>query len=174
MTDSVADDQYPGLIKPGKAESNPCLDYDSWLKEELLTVEHVAPQAPPVASPWLQSDLYQDMERVDGIGNLVLCPQSTNSSLGARPWSDKRVMYAALGANTHEDARAILAQAEAASGLQLGESTSQLVAASKYMPHLQALGRVDGDWNLAFVEARAERLLGLAWDRLHPWLEDDE
>jgi len=172
--DSVADDQHPGLIKPGKAESNPCLDYDSWLKEELLTVEHVAPQAPPVASTWLQSDLYQDTDHLDCLGNLVLCPQSTNSSLGARSWSDKRVLYAALGAKTHEEAGAILTQAEATTGLQLGDSTSELVAASKYMPHLQALGDVKGDWNLAFVETRAERLLGLAWDRLHPWLEDDD
>lgn len=167
--DSVEDDKTPGLLRHGKPDANPCLNWQSWNKLELMTIEHVAPQQ--VYSPGWASALYTDKELVDRLGNLCLTPKAVNSSLGARPWNEKRVLYGALGARTKEEA---LAQLEAAQeeGVSFVQSTEELVNASHYMPHLVAVGQRPAEWTPQFVDERTERLLGLVWDRLRPWLEE--
>jgi hypothetical protein len=100
---------------------------------------------------------------------LVLLPVPANSALGDRPWAEKRVLYAALGARSKEESKLILDDA-AEHGVTFNASTEELVDLSKHMPHLSALGQRETDWNADFVESRSRRLLELAWDRLRPWL----
>jgi hypothetical protein len=165
--DTVIDPSCPGLIMPGKDACAPCLTFDGWRDDKHLNLEHVAPQTESVG--W-SPDLYKDPETVHRIGNLVLVPTAPNSSLGARPWTQKRVLYSALGAASREAAKQILDDAET-HGITFGTSTEELVGLSKHMPHLAALGEKIGDWDVAFVAERSRRLLELAWRRLRPWLD---
>ncbi len=166
--DSVEDEQEPGLLRPGKPDANPCLNWQSWVKQELMTVEHVAPQQ--VNSPGWLSEVYADRDVVDRLGNLVLTPAAVNSSLGARPWEEKRFLYKALAARTLEETRGLLGAAQG-EGRSFMQSTEELVGAAHYMPHLLAVGQREGDWTLDFIASRSDRLLSLAWDRLRPWLD---
>lgn len=42
--DAVGDPAAGGLLQPGKAASNSCLDYGSWTSDDTLSLEHVAPR----------------------------------------------------------------------------------------------------------------------------------
>lgn len=165
--DTVVDPVTPGLIVEGKAGSNPCLSYDGWRDEIYLSLEHIAPQG--AMSTW-PDELYSDKETVHRLGNLVLLPQDANSSLGGRPWQEKRILYGALGAPSKEEAKAILEDA-AEHEITFAESTEDLVDLSKHMPNLLALSERADEWDVKFVEDRSRRLLELAWKRLRPWLE---
>jgi hypothetical protein len=162
--DTVAHRDDPGQIMSAKDGVVPFLTPDGWLNEESFTIEHIAPQA--MAIGWDQA-LYEDKDSVHQLGNLVLVPQRANSSLGARSWEEKRVLYRALGANTPEEAKVILDE----SGLSFAETTEELAKISRHLPQLAAVGERTGEWDLAFMEARGKVLLGLAYDRLKGWLD---
>ncbi|MFI5708979.1 DUF262 domain-containing protein [Kribbella sp. NPDC051620] len=165
--DTVEDTAQPGLIRAGKEDSGPCLTYQGWADEAHLTVEHVAPQSN--TGGWSQ-DFYAEKELVHRIGNLVLVPQAANSSLSYRPWAEKRILYAALGARSIEDARAALEEAALQKGITFQQSTEDLVHLSKHMPHLLSLGTKTEDWDPEFAARRSEQLLRLCYRRLMPWL----
>lgn len=161
--DTIEDADNYGLIKPGKAGVAPCFTSDGWSDETHFTIEHIAPQQR--TGGWDES-FYSEKEIVHRLGNLVLAPGAANTSLSSRPWEEKKVLYAALGATTTEDAKTILNS----SSLTFAQSTEDLAAMSRYLPHLRALGQRDAKWDPAFMGARAEVLLRLAYDRLKDWL----
>ena len=107
-----------------------------------------------------------EQEVVHHLGNLVLAPAAANTSLSSRPWTEKKVLYAALGATTAEEAKAILN----GSGLTFAQSTEELASMSSYLPHLRALGQREAEWDPKFRDQRAEVLLRLAYARLKDWL----
>lgn len=168
--DTVEDPNSPGLITKGKEASGECLTFAGFKDEIHLTLEHVAPQSQNDAWP---PGLYTNKEEIHRLGNLVLLPRKANSSVRARPWEEKRAMYAALGARSKEEAKEVLDRA-VERGMMKSDSTESLVELSKHMPHLSSLGRRDDEWNADFIEARSRRLLELAWDRLWPWLVPTE
>lgn len=161
--DTTEDDENPGLVKRGRANVSPCFTSKAWCDEDHLTVEHVAPRQ---SSPAWDARFYGDKEMVHRLGNLVLAPGSANSSLGARPWSEKRVLYRALGAHSSAEARAILDQSD----LSFSQSTEQLASLSRYLPHLRALGAREADWDSDFVATRTDSLLTLVYLQLKDWL----
>ncbi|MBP5937923.1 DUF262 domain-containing protein [Streptomyces acidiscabies] len=161
--DTIEDPGNPGLIIQGKAGVASCFTADGWADETHLTVEHIAPQQ--ATSGW-DEDFYSDKETVHKLGNLVLAPNAANASLSSRPWNEKKVLYAALGAPTADDAKSILTS----SGLTFAQSTEDLTALSRYLPHLRALGQREDELNPAFMDQRAVVLLRLAYTRLKGWL----
>lgn len=161
--DTMGDAENPGLIKPGKVGLAPCFTADGWLDEIHFTIEHVAPQQ--TTSGW-QTGFYESKDVVHRLGNLVLAPGDANSSLSSRPWSEKKVLYQALGAHTAEDARSILTD----SGLTFNQTTGELAQLSHYLPHLGGLGERADDWDTDFMARRTEVLLRLAYARLNEWL----
>jgi hypothetical protein len=161
--DTVEDLTNPGLIARGKAGVAPCFTSVGWLNETHLTIEHIAPQQKTVG--WAP-EFYTDKEVVHRIGNLVLAPGGANSSLSSRPWTEKKVLYEALGAQTADDAKAILD----GSGLTFAQSTEELAQMSHYLPHLRALGLRISDCDPQFMHDRAETLLRLAYDKIKDWL----
>lgn len=169
--DSIEDAGSPGLITSGKPGVSQCLTFDGWRNEKHLSLEHIAPKDPQ--GGW-QSDLYEDRELIHRIGNLVLVPNNANSSLSNRPWNEKAILYAALGAKSQHDAKTILDNAES-SGVKFAQSTTELVDMSAHMPHLAAIGAygygASGDWTTEMIEKRSRRLLELAWDRIWDWLQ---
>ncbi|MEW1837423.1 DUF262 domain-containing HNH endonuclease family protein [Nonomuraea angiospora] len=165
--DTIEDPDNPGLIKQGKAGVAPCFTSDGWSDETHFTIEHIAPQQ--ATGGWDQ-DFYSEKgiadKTVHKIGNLVLAPGAANTSLSSRPWTEKKVLYAALGATTTEEAKTILND----SGLAFAQSTEELAQMSRYLPHLRALGQRDAEWDPDFMDQRAEVLLRLAYARLKDWL----
>ena len=76
------------------------------------------------------------------------------------------MLYAALGSKSSEEAKACLNS----SGLTFAQSTEELAAMSRHLPHLEALGKRDEDWNPFFMAERAQVLLRLVHARLKDWL----
>ena len=132
-----------------------------------MSLEHIAPQQ--LAQGW-DAFIYENKEIAHRIGNLVLVQKGANSSLSDRPWSQKRILYQALGAVSQEASERILADAKP-SGIEFADSTQSIVALSTHMPHLSAIGEKADDWTATFVEVRSKRILELAWDHLYAWLQ---
>ncbi len=164
--DSVADDDTPGLIKKGRPAVSPCLTYNGFTDQRNLTLEHIAPQEP--SSDW-DSKIYENRELVHRIGNLVLAPRIENSMVSNRAWPAKRVLYKALGAASHADAKKVLLDS-AKDGIEFGDSTQAIIDRASHLPHLSALGERADTWSNDFLEERSKRLLSLAWDELYAWL----
>ena len=161
--DTIEDPENPGLIKRGQTGVAIVL-HSRWLGGRThLTIEHIAPQQP--TSGW-DAAFYNQRDTVHKLGNLVLAPGAANTSLSSRPWTEKKVLYAALGAHTAEDAKSILDS----SGLTFAQTTEELAALSRYLPHLRALGQRETEWDPDFMDQRADLLLRLAYARLKDWL----
>ena len=164
MHDTVPDPDYPGLVKPSRRGVLSLLDYDSWVDNINITVEHIAPQTPDNPSDWPDS-LYRDPALIGCLGNLLLLPLSTNASLSNRSWIHKRAIYRILAAQSPDEAEAAFESA-----LKVGVEVSQDILAGEYMPLTASVAQFEEYWDIDIVERRSERLLGLAWDRLAPWL----
>jgi hypothetical protein len=160
--DAIEDENYPGLIVKGKMAVSPCLTFDGYRDKRHLSLEHIAPQDP--ANGW-EDSIWGSKDTPHTLGNLVLVRPEANSMLSNRPWEQKRVLYAALGARSHDEAGRTLA----AAGFEFGESTQSIVQLSSHMPHLRAVSRAD-KWDVSLISQRSERLLELAYDELYSWL----
>ena len=142
------------------------LNFTSWVGPNYKTVEHVAPVSKPSAG-WPES-IYERPETVDTLGNLTLLPQVENASLGNRGWKTKRLFYQALSEDGDHAQRLLLQRAEE-DGIALSQQTRDLITSGKRLPLVKPLASVD-EWTSEVVEARTQRLLRLAWERVMPWL----
>ena len=166
--DSTPDESAPGLVVRGKAKLLETMELARWSDPAFTTIEHVAPKNPNGASHW-DTAFVTDPELVDRLGNLTLLPAVENSSASNRSWHLKRLMFRALSAATVEEAEKMLADAEE-QGLQLGSGAEDIVTRAQYLPLVAAIARREEGWTPEFVERRSERLAGLAWDSLAPWI----
>jgi len=153
-----------GKLVRGKLGSHPTLTLDAWTSDRFATVEHIAPQKKDKGWP---ADLYNEDE-YDRLGNLTLVPGKTNSSLSCRPWAQKKVFFAALSAQTEEEAKMIIGELEK-SGVDVSRAAGPLYA-GQYLPHVHVISKTAGDWNLETVNARGRELADLVWQRVAPWL----
>jgi hypothetical protein len=165
--DTAPDPAAVGLVKGARKDSLTMLTIENWRKN--LTVEHVAPQSRP-GSGWDKALHDDPSDLINRLGNLTLAPGIENASFGNRPWAAKRLMYRVLGTPTLDEFDARLAEAKKA-GIDLSDSTKEILELARFLPHLQAIAEVTGDWTPNMVKARSVRLAELAWDRLAPWLE---
>lgn len=161
--DAIEDAANPGLIVKGRTAVSPCLTYAGFTEEKHLTLEHIAPQqrAGGWADVWVEKDL------VHSLGNLVLAPQVANSSFSNRSWVEKKVLYAALSSRSQQEAETKLAD----SSVDFGDSTQAIAMGATHLPHLSAVSLLADEWNADFIRRRSERILGLAWDELHTWIQ---
>ncbi|MGW5266928.1 DUF262 domain-containing protein [Microbispora sp. NPDC004025] len=165
---STPDGSAPGLVVRGKSGLLETMEIERWNDDALATIEHVAPQRPPINSSW-DTKLYEDPDLINRLGNLTLLPAVENASASNRGWHLKRLMFRALAATTVEEAEKMLSDAEE-EGLQLGSGAEEIVRQARHLPLVAALSQRQEEWTPEFVEARSERLAGLAWDSLAPWL----
>jgi len=165
--DSAVDKSEPGLTVAGKQDLLPMLNFKRWIDEASQTVEHVAPTTQ--ADGW-DEELYEDGETIHRLGNLTLLPQRENSSLSNGSWERKRLSYKILSAETADELDPLLKQATA-QGIEIGGSTTDLLANSKHLPMVKAVASVGGAWTLDLVDKRSNRIAELAWDRIAPWLD---
>ena len=164
--DTVGDNDETGLITKGKSGVSPCLTLNDWNNEEYLTIEHIAPQQETTG--W-DDKFYKDPESLHKIGNLVLTPSRANTSLSSRPWEEKKILYAALGASTPDKARTTIED----SGIKFNQSTEELTQLSRHLPHLHSLGNKKDAFTEQFANERGVVLLRLAYLQLKDWLKLD-
>lgn len=166
--DAIPDSHIEGLLIKGRTASNPCLNLESYIDDKNLSLEHIAPQSPNES--WT-SEIYENGELIHSLGNLILVSETLNSSLGNRPWTEKRVFYKVVGAQDQADAERILKDASEIDNITFRGLTHELLQAQKFMPNLITLGNMNNNWSSDFIIARSKRLYGLAWDELIKWLE---
>lgn len=168
MHNTDADPGNPGFRVAGRKGLLNMLSWEEWKKD--LTVEHVAPQEPGQGS-W-PGPLYEKPDIIECLGNLTLLPAAENSSFQNKSWSEKKEMYKVLSSSTPEELETCLLEAED-NGIQLGDTTKNLLRQGKYFPHLSAIHQLE-TWDEEFIHKRSERLAELAWANLSPWLGFDE
>jgi hypothetical protein len=56
-----------------------------------------------------------------------------------------------------------------AKGVDLSKMAGN-VHSGQYLPHVDDLRSVQGEWNLAAVDKRGRELADLVWQRVAPWL----
>lgn len=162
--DAIEDAANPGLIVKGRTAVSPCLTYAGFTEEKHLTLEHIAPQQR--AGGWAEA-VWAEKDLVHSLGNLVLAPLVANSSFSNRSWAEKKVLYAALSSRSQQEAETKLAE----SGVDFGDSTQAIAMGATHLPHLSAVSLLTDEWSADFIRRRSERVLGLAWDELHTWLQ---
>jgi hypothetical protein len=164
--DTVSDlDEY-GLVKEGRPGVLDIFNFHGWKIARHMEIEHIAPQAR--SSTW-GDKLYEKQDTIHRIGNLALVPKIENIVLGNRSWADKKLIYKILSASTLSDVEALLGEAQSI-GLDLTDRAQEIFKVSKYLPHVEALQRYEGDWDLDIIAKRGNRLAEISWSRISPWL----
>ena len=169
MHDTSEDNEKLGLRCPGLPGLLDMFTWEKWNSN--LTIEHVAPQSGTENGSW-DGSLYERPDLLDYLGNLTLLPDVKNSSFGNRSWKEKKAMFYILAAPTPEDQETRLAAARE-EGVELADSTENILQAGKYFHHLSVIPSVE-EWNAQFVQMRSRRLVKLVWTNIAPWLGFDD
>jgi hypothetical protein len=77
-----------------------------------------------------------------------------------------------MSSSTPEELKTRLAEA-INHGIQLEESTKQLLSDGEYFHHLSAICNVE-EWSVEFVQKRSRRLAEIVWTNIAPWLGFDD
>ena len=165
--DTIVDESKPGLVKNGRAGIYNYLCLNKWGSEDLLTIEHVAPQKNE--NNWdekiYENKLYQS------IGNLTLLRQSLNSSAGNKPWREKILYYKTVGEKDPTKIQDLKNTAKSM-GINMNEETISILQKSEYSSHIEAIANLDQTdcWDKNMVETRRDNLLDIIWDKVNQWL----
>ena len=166
--DTSEDNENPGLRRLGREGLLDMFTWEKW--DSNLTIEHVAPQS--LENEGWDDSLYERPNLVDYLGNLTLLPDVKNSSFGKRSWQEKKAMFYILAAPTPEEQETRLAAARER-GVELADSTENILSAGRYFHHLSAIPSVE-EWTAKFVQERSRRMAELVWTNIAPWLGFDD
>jgi hypothetical protein len=81
-------------------------------------------------------------------------------------------MYCILSSSTQDELDDRLIEAEDR-GIQLSDSTKELLRNGKYFQHLSTICNAE-EWSDEFVQKRSRRLAELVWTNIAPWLGFDD
>lgn len=166
--DAEPDGRHTGLVITGRKGVHPTLTLEAWRLFSAMQVEHVAPQQ-GASTDW-SSDLYDERELFQTLGNLTLLHRDHNIVVSNHPWPKKMASYRALASRTPEEFEQ--ARNDASSlGFDLPERSEAILAESTHARLLVPITQMQGDWDGEFVRKRSRRLAELAWERLRPWLD---
>ena len=162
---TVTDPENPGLVKRARSGVLNLLTFEHWADDTKISVEHIAPQKREESSDWRDS-LYAQSELKDCLGNLLLLPSASNASISNRSWVHKRAIYRVLSAESPDD---VEEARDAARRIDV-EIPPEILEMNEYLPITAGVATYPSDWDIDIVNRRSEVLLGIAWDRLAPWL----
>jgi len=163
---SIIDPEEPGLIKKGRKGVLEIFTLDHWRNEDMLTIEHVAPQKK--SDNW-GDEIYQESKNIHRLGNLTLLPKWANSLINNKSWDKKKVIYRLLSAQSAEEYNSILASAKNA-GLEINKNSNEVIFGAKYLPMVHSIANCNEKWSLELIEKRSKRLANLAFDEISAWL----
>lgn len=165
--DTIVNEEEPGLIKIGRSGISNYLCLNQWNSEDLLTIEHVAPQKN--SNNW-DENIYEN-KLYQSIGNLTLLRQSLNSSAGNKAWEEKILYYKTVGEKDPSKIQDLKNIAKSMD-ISLNETTIAILQNSKYSGHVEAIAKLSqtDNWNKDMIERRRDNLLDIIWDRISKWL----
>lgn len=164
--DAILDKSTIGLIERGRAGISPMLTLDQWKNDKYFTAEHIAPQS---KSEGWQVEIYNDLQTVHRLGNLILLPKEENNIIGAKSWEHKKLMYSILSSETDQEFEGIKKQLSSV-GLNLSKTATEVLQNAKYLGMCKSVAIYEQPWSVEIIEKRSFRLAELAWDRMAPWL----
>jgi hypothetical protein len=162
--DTIADTFNPGMIKKARLNTFDTLNYKSFSDESVYTIEHVAPQN---NNSDYDENIYSE-DLVHTLGNLSLLPPVENSSISDRPWNEKKLMFKILSCQDEQEVSSLISEAKD-KGINLTQSTENILKNAKYYPHLRALHSVD-TWDTTFIKNRSVNIASLFWNNMAGWL----
>ncbi len=166
--DSILDPNAAGLVIAGRKGTLSLLNFSTWRKETLQTVEHIAPDKK--SKDWTD-EIYEDSDLIHRLGNLTLLPLAENASISNSAWSRKRFFYKTLSASTMDEAESLLEQAKLQE-IKISQTAEKLLSQSMYLPLVKSISTVEGEWSKELIERRSIRLAELAWDNIYPMLKE--
>jgi hypothetical protein len=163
--DSTVDTENHGMLMNSRPGYRTTLTLEQWQSEKYRTLEHIAPVTK--SEEW-DGSIYEDPTILDRLGNLTLLPKSSNSSIQNVGWEKKKLYYSLLSATSTEEFDAIKERASAA-GLDLSNTTIEIIDNTNYMHHLSTLKNVSA-WTVELINIRSKNIASIAWDRLIKWM----
>lgn len=167
---TIPDLNNPGLMKTGTTGSSPSyLEPSKWISDDFKSIEHIAPRTRTDGGDWDEA-LYQN-DDYEKIGNLTLLPTKINSSASNKQWIEKLIYYRHL-AETDPDNLEFLKQEAEKNGINLNDSTIDLLKNSSHQHHIKPIVELgkEGQWDKSFVDRRTERICDILWERMNDWL----
>ena len=165
--DAIIDKDFPAYLRDGTKGSNSVLSPKHW--NIACTVEHIAPQK--LLRPTVEIEGFSEKLRTESLinklGNLTLIPKKENSSLGARPWSEKRRIYEVLGSDDPISRQALLMDGS----WSMAPQTQKLFSQGHRLVFCASMGAYSvGEWGPQQVRDRGEVIASRLYDRICAWL----
>ncbi|HMY68790.1 MAG TPA: HNH endonuclease family protein, partial [Leptospiraceae bacterium] len=167
LHDSIPDPNEVGLDIKGTPKCNTMLNIWGWESSDRLTLEHIAPQRPENINNWENKLLLPDYAH--SIGNLTLLPKQQNSIAGNKDWKIKKEIYSILSSDDNNTRLSKILKLCEKYEIDLTKSSEKTIKNSDFWPCIKSISKVN-KWTSAIVEKRADRLAGLGWETLSPWL----
>lgn len=164
--DAILDSSKPGLITKGTKRVQHIFRYNEWTMRDYFSVEHIAIRNND--GSW-DNKIYEDPDTIHVLGNLILLPIKENEVIGDKPWKFKKLIYAALSAESQDDLDQRINNIKSA-GLTLSTGLEKVLVNSTFLVMCKSVSTYDKDWNAKFIQERSERIASLAYDMLTTWL----
>jgi hypothetical protein len=165
--DTCPDVCNKGLVVRAKPGYLSLINQEQWWRKDRITIEHIAPQIDD-KKLW-DADIYEK-ELEHSIGNLTLLPSLPNSCASNMSWKHKRLIYKVLSSSTDVEHNLAIDEAKKEE-IILTTKAADVLADSKYLPHVVALGKIDDEWSVDYIEKRSKRIAEIIWETLYKWLE---
>ena len=167
--DRVVDKSNPGLTDTGTKGSCTLLELGRWVTNDHKSLEHVAPQRPPIGHKW-DPKIYAD-DLVHQIGNLILLPLDLNKFVDNKEWAVKYLHYCHVGKRNKKELTK-LSDAAMKEGIVLSKKATEKLSNAEYNCAVEPILRLGkaGTWDAALVAKRTRQIKELAWETLFAWL----
>ena len=167
----IADPDKPGLTKPANEGVCELLSYNHWIDKSYKSIEHIAPQKPPVQHDW-GSEIYEG-NLVHQIGNLILLPMDINRFANNKNWQEKYLYYCHVGEEDQLKIDQLRANA-INKGIDLNRKRINTLLKAKYNCVVKPILSIkeSDNWTTNLINARTQQIKGLAWKTLFSWLND--
>lgn len=156
------------LKKSAKNKVQEFLNYSNWKNLDLKTIEHILPQK--LNKEDLKVIKLDDERDLHLLGNLTLLPQSANSIVGNKSWSEKYKIFQLLTATDADVIEDILKELE--TNKVITQNQIDTLRNWDYLPILkyvvdQGFKTIDSE----IIHQRSKSIAGLACDELIKWLD---